>query len=103
MVTAIHLESLKIVCIFYMYMYNRACLLCSIQLLQEVNSLGRDNMYVCQKPQPKTEQLLLNMRSPQAQDGGSSDEEDEEEELAPTGNATTTQDVESGESKSNEQ
>ncbi|XP_053377275.1 E3 ubiquitin-protein ligase HUWE1-like isoform X3 [Mercenaria mercenaria] len=74
-----------------------------IRLLQEVNSLGRDNMYVCQKPQPKTEQMLFNLRSPQAQDGGSSDEEDEEEEMAAAGSSQTPPVVEVAESKSTEQ
>lgn len=68
-----------------------------------MNSLGRDNIYVCQKPQPKAEQMLLNLRSPQAQDGGSSDEEDEEEEIAPPGSSQTTQEVEVGDQKSTEQ
>lgn len=45
-------------------------------------------MYVCQKPQPKSEQSLLNLRSPQAQDGVSSDEEDEEEEMVPSGSTS---------------
>ncbi|XP_060587198.1 E3 ubiquitin-protein ligase HUWE1-like isoform X3 [Ruditapes philippinarum] len=73
-----------------------------IRLLQEVNSLGRDNMYICQKPQPKTEQMLLNLRSPQAQDGGSSDEEEEEEEMAPSGSSQAQQEVDASESKSSE-
>lgn len=42
--------------------------------------MGRDKQFVCQKPTPKSDQLL-NLRSPQAQDGGSSDEEEEEEEM----------------------
>ena len=73
-----------------------------IQLLQEVNSLGRDNMYICQKPQPKTEQMLLSLRSPQAQDGGSSDEEEEEEEMAPSASSQAQQEVETAEAKTAE-
>ncbi|WAR27034.1 HUWE1-like protein [Mya arenaria] len=51
-----------------------------IRLLQEVNQMGSDKQYVCQKPAPKADQLL-SVRSPQVQDGGSSDEEEEEEEM----------------------
>jgi hypothetical protein len=46
--------------------------------------------------------MLLNLRSPQAQDGGSSDEEEEEEEMAPSGSSQAQQEVDASESKSSE-
>ena len=63
------------------------------QLLQEVNTMGHDKQFVCQKPAPKSDQLLMNVRSPQAQDGGSSDEEEEEEEIGVTGATAGTQEA----------
>ena len=54
--------------------------------------MGRDKKYICQKPQPKSE-TVVNLRSPQAQDGGSSDEEDEDEEIGTS--AQEPQDTES--------
>ena len=44
--------------------------------------MGKDKKYVSQKPQPKAEQLLLNIRSPQPHAGASSDEEEDEEDIA---------------------
>lgn len=66
------------------------CFICLyfLQLLKKVNSMGHDRHLVCQKPAPKSEQLLMNPRSPQAQDGGSSDEEEEEEEIGVTAAAS---------------
>ena len=52
------------------------------QLLEEVCMMGKDKKYVSQKPQPKSEQLLLNIRSPQPHAGASSDEEEDEEDIA---------------------
>jgi hypothetical protein len=53
----------------------------SFQLLEEICSVGQDPRYVCQKQQPKSDQVIAAPRSPQPVDGGSSEEEDEDEEL----------------------
>ena len=55
--------------------------------------MGRDKKFICQKPQPKSE-TVVNIRSPQAQDGGSSDEEEEEEEIG-----TSPQETQDSDSK----
>ena len=47
--------------------------------------MGKDKKYVSQKPQPKSEQMILNIRSPQHHAGASSDEEEDDEDM---GNGT---------------
>lgn len=72
-------------------MYNEAFF---IQLLEEVCIMGKDKRYVSQKPQPKSDQMILNVRSPQPHAGASSDEEDDEEDIANgTQEATETQET----------
>ena len=47
--------------------------------------MGRDPHFVCQKPQPKTEQAAsVSLRSPISNEAASSDDEDEEDDLTST-------------------
>ena len=47
--------------------------------------MGKDKKYVSQKPQPKSDQMILNIRSPQPHAGASSDEEEDDDDM---GNGT---------------
>ena len=68
-----------------------------LQLLEEVCIMGKDKRYVSQKPQPKAEQMILNIRSPQPHAGASSDEEEEDDDM---GNGTQdTADTQEAETK----
>lgn len=53
-----------------------------VKLLEEICSMGQDPHFICQKQQPKADQMAAqssSVRSPQSNEASSSDEEDEEE------------------------
>ena len=60
-----------------------------LQLLEEVCSMGRDQSYICQKPQPKLEAGAgVVLRSAVNPDPASSDDEDDDDEVGSTHSST---------------
>ena len=54
--------------------------------------MGRDVKYICQKPQPKTEQpASVTLRSSLSNEATSSDDEDEEDDVGSTHSSSTKQ------------
>ena len=62
----------------------------SVQLLEEVCSMGRDPKLMCQKPQPRAEPAATSLRSSLNNEAQSSESEEEEDEM--TSVATSKQD-----------